>query len=91
MQYHATGGRVGLKEGTGSKKPYGRGIESAIRQIDPLQSALNELKAGGGGIPMLGFSRLEKSFLFKISFSAQTAIERTRSELSLSNKVISLK
>ena len=61
----ADGGRIGLKEGTGSKKPYGRGIESAIRQIDPLQSCLNELKAGGGGIPMLGFSRLEKSFLFK--------------------------
>jgi hypothetical protein len=61
----ADGGRIGLKEGTGSKKPYGRGIESAIRQIDPLQSGLNELKAGGGGIPMLGFSRLEKSFLFK--------------------------
>ena len=65
MQYHATGGRVGLKEGTGSKKPYGRGIESAVRQIDPLQSGLNELKSGGGGIPMLAFSRLEKSFLFK--------------------------
>ena len=59
------GGRIGLKEGTGSKKPYGRGIESAIRQIDPLQSGLNELKSGGGGIPMLGFTRLEKSFLFK--------------------------
>ena len=23
------------------------------------------MKAGGGGIPMLGFTRLEKSFLFK--------------------------
>jgi len=63
--FKADGGRIGLKEGTGSKKPYGRGIESAIRQIDPLQSGLNELKSGGGGIPMLGFSRLEKSFLFK--------------------------
>ena len=57
------GGRIGLREGTGGKKKYGRGIESAIRQIDPLQSGLNELKIGGG-LPM-GFTRLEKSFLFK--------------------------
>jgi len=59
------GGRIGLREGTGSKKKYGTGILSGVKQIDPLQSGLNELKSGGGGIPMLGFSRLEKSFLFK--------------------------
>mgnify|MGYP007000247912 len=61
----ADGGRIGLREGTGGKKKYGKGIESAVKQIDPLQKGLGELKAGGGGIPMLAFSRLEKSFLFK--------------------------
>jgi hypothetical protein len=60
----AIGGRVGLREGTGSKKKYGMGIESAVKQIDPLQQGLGELKAGGGGLP-LAFTRLEKSFLFK--------------------------
>ena len=64
-ELEADGGRIGLREGTGSKKKYGTGILSGVKQIDPLQSGLNELKSGGGGIPMLTFSRLEKSFLFK--------------------------
>jgi len=62
---YADGGRIGLREGTGGKKKYGTGILSGVKQIDPLQQGLGELKAGGGGIPMLTFSRLEKSFLFK--------------------------
>ena len=62
-ELEADGGRIGLREGTGSKKKYGRGIESAVKQIDPLQEGLGELKMGGG-IPM-AFTRLEKSFLFK--------------------------
>ena len=57
------GGRIGLMSGSGSKKKYGRGIELAVKQIDPLQEGLGELKMGGG-IPM-AFTRLEKSFLFK--------------------------
>ena len=61
---YADGGRIGLMSGSGSKKKYGKGIESAVKQIDPLQQGLGELKAGGGGIPM-AFTRLEKSFLFK--------------------------
>ena len=61
----ATGGRVGLREGTGGKKKYGKGIESAVKQIDPLQGGLDELKMGGGGGLPLAFTRLEKSFLFK--------------------------
>jgi hypothetical protein len=60
----ADGGRIGLREGTGGKKKYGMGIESAVKQIDPLQSGFDELKIGGGGLP-IGFTRLEKSFLFK--------------------------
>jgi len=61
--FKADGGRIGLREGTGSKKKYGTGILSGVKQIDPLQSGLNELKMAGG-LPM-GFTRLEKSFLFK--------------------------
>ena len=64
-ELEADGGRIGLREGTGGKKKYGTGILSGVKQIDPLQQGLGELKAGGGGIPMLTFSRLEKSFLFK--------------------------
>jgi hypothetical protein len=62
-ELEADGGRIGLREGTGGKKKYGMGIESAVKQIDPLQSGLDELKMGGG-LP-LAFTRLEKSFLFK--------------------------
>jgi hypothetical protein len=63
-ELEADGGRIGLREGTGSKKKYGTGIMSGVKEIDPLQQGLGELKAGGGGLPM-GFTRLEKSFLFK--------------------------
>jgi hypothetical protein len=61
----ADGGRIGLMSGSGSKKKYGKGIESAVKQIDPLQEGLGELKMGGGGGLPLAFTRLEKSFLFK--------------------------
>ncbi len=63
-QYLKNGGRIGLREGTGGKKKYGMGIESAVKQIDPLQKGFGDLKAMGGGLP-LAFTRLEKSFLFK--------------------------
>ena len=63
-ELEADRGRIGLMSGSGSKKKYGKGIESAVKQIDPLQQGLGELKAGGGGLP-LAFTRLEKSFLFK--------------------------
>ena len=33
----ADGGRIGLMSGSGGKKKYGMGIESAVKQIDPLQ------------------------------------------------------
>ena len=59
----ADGGRIGLMSGSGSKKKYGTGIMSEVKQIDPLQGGLDDLKMGGG-IPM-AFTRLEKSFLFK--------------------------
>ena len=62
-ELEADGGRIGLMSGSGSKKKYGKGIESAVKQIDPLQGGLDDLKMGGG-IPM-AFTRLEKSFLFK--------------------------
>ncbi|MAL11149.1 MAG: hypothetical protein CMF74_15965, partial [Maricaulis sp.] len=62
-ELEADGGRIGLMSGSGSKKKYSKGIESAVKQIDPLQGGLDELKMGGG-IPM-AFTRLEKSFLFK--------------------------
>jgi hypothetical protein len=64
-ELEADGGRIGLREGTGSKKKFGKGIESAVKQIDPLQGGLDELKMGGGGGLPLAFTRLEKSFLFK--------------------------
>ena len=62
---YADGGRIGLMSGSGGKKKYGQGIESAVKQIDPLQGGLDELKMGGGGGLPLAFTRLEKSFLFK--------------------------
>ena len=61
----ADGGRIGLMSGSGSKKKYGEGIMSGVKQIDPLQEGLGELKMGGGGGLPLAFTRLEKSFLFK--------------------------
>ena len=64
-ELEADGGRIGLMSGSGSKKKYGQGIESAVKQIDPLQGGLDELKMGGGGGLPLAFTRLEKSFLFK--------------------------
>jgi len=63
-ELEADGGRIGLKEGTGGKKKYGFGIESAVKQIDPLQKGFGDLKTMGGGLPLV-FTRLEKSFLFK--------------------------
>ena len=64
-ELEADGGRIGLMSGSGGKKKYGQGIESAVKQIDPLQGGLDELKMGGGGGLPLAFTRLEKSFLFK--------------------------
>ena len=51
----ADGGRIGLREGTGSKKKYSRRIEKAVRQIDPLKQGLEDIKAGGGGLSFGGY------------------------------------
>ena len=63
----AEGGRVELAGGSGGKKKYGKGIEEAVKQIDPLQKDFGggyKYKGGigGGASP---FSKSAISFLFR--------------------------